>query len=151
MKNLSHMCSVWTCSHPWREPGTNGWSADSGVLWQMAIMLHDTGLWAQVPYTTLMESVYDSLVSNMHTSQSPAGGHFVGLWQCSSCSSSHMDQIPVLLLGCFFISGPVHLYSCNGPSPSISFMFLRLCWETHQTSLLQRIQMYHPGGAGLSV
>ena len=46
-----HMCSVWTCSHLWRERGANG--------------EHGTGVWAQVlledagPYATLMGSVFE--------------------------------------------------------------------------------------------
>ncbi len=89
---------------------------------------------------------------------------FMTVWSVTctpvACWRSFCRTLAVLLLfllthgadispaaGLLSIYGPVHLSSCNGPSPSISSMFLRLCWETHQTSLLQ----YHPGGAGLSV
>ncbi len=37
-------CSTWNCSQPRRVLGTNGGSANSGVLWQMPIKLHSTGL-----------------------------------------------------------------------------------------------------------
>ncbi len=42
---LSHVLSVNLLSREW---GTSGGPANSGVLWQMPIELHNAGLWAQV-------------------------------------------------------------------------------------------------------
>ena len=44
-----------------------------------------------------------------------AGGHFVGLWQCSSCSSSHKGAYtsPAARLLPFY--GPVQLSLCHSP------------------------------------
>lgn len=41
------MCSLWTCSRPKREQDPSGRPAGSGVLWQMPVELHSTGLCAQ--------------------------------------------------------------------------------------------------------
>lgn len=45
--HICHMCSMWTCSHLWKEQGASGRPASSGVRWQMAIKLHSAGLRAQ--------------------------------------------------------------------------------------------------------
>ncbi|KAK9519644.1 hypothetical protein VZT92_022357 [Zoarces viviparus] len=57
------------------------------------------------PHATLMESVSDSLVRNMH--KSSTGGHFVELWQCSSCSSSHKGADSDPAAGLLPIYGPL--------------------------------------------
>ncbi len=134
--HICHMFSVWTCSHLWREQGANGGPADYGVLWQMPIKLHSAVLWAQIPLQDIRSSFHPHGVcfwqfGQSHAHQSPAGGHSVGLWQCSSCSSSHMEQISVLMQVC---CPSISLsFSPHVSPPSIFSMLLRLCWETHQT------------------
>lgn len=65
-----------------------------------------------------------------HSHHGPNGGHFVGLWQCSSCSSSHKgaDSDPAEGLRTFFC--PAQLSWGNYLSPGISSILSRLCWET---------------------
>ncbi|KAI3359029.1 hypothetical protein L3Q82_015428 [Scortum barcoo] len=54
---------------------------------------HNPHLWTSGPHTTLMESVSDRLRADTCTFVAwPAGGHFAGLWQCSSCSSLHKGR-----------------------------------------------------------
>lgn len=104
---------------------------------------HRPHLWTSGPHTTLMESVSHSLSRNMH--MWPAGGRFVGLWQCSSCSSLHKGPDSAPAAGLLSSYGPHHVSWCTGLSPGISSMLLTLCWETQQTFLPQRALMCHPG------
>lgn len=68
--------------------GANSGPANSGVLW-MSVKLQGAGLWA--------EQVLLECKSVVRLS---AGGHYAGLWQCSSPSSpSHRGAESVLLMG----------------------------------------------------
>ncbi len=53
----------------------------------------------------------------------------------ASSSYSHKGADTGPAAGLMFFYGPVQLSSCNGPSPGISSMVLRLCWETQQNFL----------------
>ncbi len=78
-----------------------------------------------------MDSDSDNLVQNIYT----VGGHSVGLWKCSSCSSLHRADIN----------------STDELLPYGPVQLSRLCWETHQTFLRQHVWMRLPGAAGLTV
>ncbi|CAB1428577.1 unnamed protein product [Pleuronectes platessa] len=91
-----------------------------------------------------MQSVSDSLVRNKHTSSL-----LEVILYSSSCSSSLKGADTSAAPGLMPFYSPVQLSLCNSRSPGISFMLLRLSWETQQTFLY--IWMCHPGGAGLPV
>ena len=64
------------------------------------VSLEDNG-----PHLTLMESVSDSLVRNMHTSSLKR--HFIVLWQCSPCSLLHKGADTGPAAGLMPFYGPV--------------------------------------------
>lgn len=67
------------------------------------------------------------------TPEQSDGGHFFGLWQRLSCSSSNKgaDSGPDLVSRTFY--NPVQLSQSN--SPGISSTLLRLCWESKLSSI----------------
>lgn len=147
------MCSLWTCSHLWKLQGESGGTVNSAI--QLEIQLCCAAQWAQGllesngPQVTLMK-IFFLIVSSWHSHQWPAGGYFVGLWQCSSCSSllKWANSGPADRLRTFY--RPIHLLENNGLSPGISSTILRLHRERQQTWKWHML-MYHPGGSGLPV
>ncbi len=131
---ICHMCSGWTCSHLWKELGASGRPANSGFQWQTPTELHGDGQWAQGPLEDVGPSGHPHevgfrLFGQWQSHQLPAGGHFVGLWQCSSCSSLHKgtDTGPAdewmnewhiyIALYCVLLYTQSALQSCGGVSP----------------------------------
>ena len=90
-----HMCSVWTCSHLWREQEASSEPDNSGVPSWIPVDSHSPVLWAQVPLegsgplATLIKALSDVLVRNMHT----------GCLEVIVKGSGSTVQILVLLLG----------------------------------------------------
>ncbi len=112
--HVCHKCSGWTCSHLCKAQGTSGGPASSGVQWQMQIELHGAGQWAQRPLEDVGPSGHPHevcfwLLGQRHSHQWPAGGHFVGLCQCSSFSSLHKGADPSLADELRTFYGPVQL------------------------------------------
>lgn len=124
--HVCHMCSGRICSI--------GGSANSGILWQLLIGLQSARHWTQGTLDDVDPLGHPHKVSfwlfgQKHSQYWPAGGNFVGLWQCSSWSSLHKKYMrPTDWLRIFY--SPVQLSYSNCLSSEISFMLLRLCWET---------------------
>ncbi len=110
-------CQFW-CSLVNANPAARCWAVSTGPT---------TGHRAFMPPSWTL----DNLVQNIYT----VGGHSVGLWKCSSCSSLHRADIS----------------STDELLPYGPVQLSRLCWETHQTSLRQHVWMRLPGPAGLTV
>ena len=123
--SVCHMWQLWTCSHLWREWGK------CQLSWTVLGCEHRFHYRTSRPHAILMESVSDSL---------PTGGHFVGLWQCFSCSS--------LLLGCYcpsttlssshramahLLVSPPHSWDCAGWSSKPS------CDGTYGCAILEEL------------
>lgn len=123
---VCHMCSVWSCSHLLKELSASGGPANSSVLWQMLIKLHSAGLWTH---------------HEVWSCQKPWVGRFVGLWQCSSCSSSHKRPETSPAAGLVPFYGPFQVFLCNGQFTSVSSTH----WE--KTLLKQYMHMGCGGGA----
>lgn len=118
------MSSVWTCSDPWTERGTNGRSANSGVHWHMPIKLHGASLWAQVPQqdphaalTPPSERLFLSVWSEVHTS-SLLEAILEGSGSAHPVPPCTKEQIAVLLLGPPYLSMPV-LSTALSSSPRV--------------------------------
>lgn len=84
--HVCHMCSGRICSI--------GGSANSGILWQLLIGLQSARHWTQGTLDDVDPLGHPHKVSfwlfgQKHSQYWPAGGNFVGLWQCSSWSSLH--------------------------------------------------------------
>ena len=86
----------------------------ASMPWSSRIRLHPLGTWGHA-------------LSCIRRNSGTTGVPYVGLWQCSSCSSLHKGA---------------------DTDPAAG---LRLCWETQLTLLLQHVWMCHPGGAWLPV
>lgn len=78
------------------------------------------------------DSLSQSQVNFRDQCVQPPGGHFLRLWQWSSCFSLHegADDGSAARLMPFCV--PAQLFPCNGPSPGISPTQMRPCWETQQ-------------------
>lgn len=69
-------CQFW-CSMTNANQAPWCWAVTEGLTrwcWSVAGHLHEVWFW---------------LFDQRHSHQCPAGGHYVGLWQCSSCTSLH--------------------------------------------------------------
>lgn len=117
----------WLQHHLWREGGTRGGPASSGVLGWMPVK-HKSHLKTVVP-DAIIKSVCVSLDRNM-----PSGGRFFR--QCSSCSSSQK-----------WAATSVQLSLCKSPSSVISSTLLRMCWETRQTFSWHQVWLCPSGWA----
>ncbi len=141
------MYSGWTCSHLWKAQGASGGPENSGVQWQMSIDLHGAGQWAQGLLEDVGPSVHPQeicfwLSGQRHSHQWPAGGHFVGLWYCSSCSSLHKGAKTGPADGLKTFYDTVQLSQSNCLSHGISSML---------GDTANYLAMGHPGGVGLPV
>ena len=93
-----HMCSVWTCSHLWRERVTSGWSNYSGVFWRLLIEPHGSGLWGQVPLKDVEHSCCPHGVCFWQFVLKPVAC-WRSFFRAPPVPPSTKEQIPVLLLG----------------------------------------------------
>ena len=82
----------------WIRPSVSSWTA-LGATWQ----------WRMHRYMTVWSETCTR-----------GGGHFVGLWQCSSCSSLHKGADTGPAAGLLLFHGPVQLASHTSLSPGIS-------------------------------
>ena len=116
------MCSVWSCSHLWREQGANNKLASSGILLQMPVDLHGVGC--------EHKSHYRMLGPHATCFWQFAGGHFVELLQCSPGSSSHNGSDGTPAAGLMPFHSPVQLSLCSGWfSFSVFFYWQQIQWR----------------------
>lgn len=130
--HVHHMSSVWACSRLWKEQ----WSDLAVLVFSGEYQLSCTVSHTRTPdrHGIYTNNVSDCFVTEVHMSSPEC---FVGLWQCSSCSSSHkrVHTSPAAGLMTFYCLGHSLLWSPSGDC----------VWKTQQAFLWLHVGMWHSG------